>query len=70
MTRDEAICRWRDLEHSTVLTRDQARQEAESIRLQVMIDDVYDVDAWTAYRQAQGLSTDPDSDGDRPHEPA
>ena len=32
MTRDEAICRWRDLTHSTVYTAAQAREQAEAIR--------------------------------------
>ena len=53
MTRDEAICRWRDLEHSTVYTRDQARRQAEAVRRVVTLA-TDDVDAECAYRAACG----------------
>lgn len=53
MTRDDAVCRWRDLSHSTVYTQQQARQQAEAIRRVVMLDPC-DVDAEYAYRAACG----------------
>jgi hypothetical protein len=62
MTRDEAICRWRDLTHSTVYTAAQAREQAEAIRRVVVIK-VGDVDAECAYRAARGLSMYDDERG-------
>ncbi len=54
MTRDEAICRWRDLTHTTVYTAEQARRLALDVRRLVMLA-VGDVDAECAYRAAVGL---------------
>ena len=53
MTRDDAICRWRDLAHTTVYSPEQARKQAQDIRRQVTITDG-DVDAEAAYRVACG----------------
>lgn len=53
MTRDDAICRWRDLARSTVYTREQARAQAEAVRRVVLLEQC-DVDAQVAYRQACG----------------